>query len=220
MKKTTLLLSSCILCALSNSALAAMDIRGERTSFYERNKPTPIGFNYTFIEGYFLHTSIDNDNSSSDDVIQSVGAKMSIKVHPNFSVNVKVAGSGYSFNNEIVKSLEAQAGVNYHHPLTKETDGYIEVNFLNIDVEDPDDSDNSSSASGNSITFGIRQRINRKMEWGINASSLKIEDEKNTRIHLDYSYGADNETQYVIGYESTDTDSKTAAFLFGVRFNY
>ncbi len=219
MNKTNLLISSCFLSVLSNSAFAAMDIRGERTSFYERNKPKPIGFNYTYVETAYINTIVNNSNAN-DDSAQGIGAKISFQATQNISASLKFTGNGYTFGNQFVESTEVHIGVNYHHNLNKVIDIYGEFNVISIDFEDPNNANTSTSASGGSLNFGLRQRINSDMEWGVSVGALNIEDETNTMVRLKYAYGADDETQYFGGLEAIDTDNQTITVFLGMRFNY
>lgn len=218
MKKTPLLLSSCLILIASNSALA-MDIRGERTSFYERNKPKPIGFNYTFIELSYLHSTIEN-GTAADVIVQSIDTKVSFAMTPNISASLALNGAGYTTaNNTIVSATEILVGATYHYPITKTTDIYSSLNQISISFDEPNSSQ-SSSSSGLSISFGLRQRIDSDMEWGFSATSIKVEDESYIQGRLNFSYGSDQETQYIAGYENTNTDNKRSTFTIGVRFNY
>lgn len=217
MKKTSLLLTSCLVLIASNSALA-MDIRGERTSFYERNKPKPLGFNYTFLELSYLNSTIES-NSGSDNQVQSIATKVSFTITPNISASLELNGGGYTTaNNSFVTSTELLAGATYHHPISDSADIYSSIKQISINFDDPNNA--SPSASGQSISFGLRQRIDSDMEWGISASSIKIEDESYTQGRLNFSYGSDQETQYIAGYESTNTVNKKSSFTLGVRFNF
>lgn len=216
MNKSKLLISSCILCAFSNSALAAMDIRDEKTSFYERNKPQPIGLNYTYAEINYIHTRVDEENLA-DDSVQGIGAEISFQTSPNTSASLKLVGIGYNFDDELVGASELIIGVNYHYPLSRDSDVYTEFNIISIVAED---SNNSNSASGNALFLGIRQRINANMEWGIGVAAVKIGDEIDTKTRLSYAYGGDNETQYISRIESMNTDNKTTTLFLGIRLNY
>jgi len=218
MKKTPLLLSSCLILIASNSALA-MDIRGERTSFYERNKPKPIGFNYTFLELSYLNSSIQN-NAGSDKQVQSLATKVSFSMTPNISASLAFNGAGYTIaNNTTVTSTEIIAGATYHYPISKSTDLYSSLKQISINYDLPNSS-TSASSSGQSISFGLRQLIDSGMEWGFSASNIKIEDVSYTQGRLHFSYGSDKETQYIAGYEATNANNKKSTFTIGVRFNY
>jgi hypothetical protein len=219
MKKTIRLLSSCILCVLSSSAFADMDIRGERTSFYERNKPTPIGFNYTYFDIPLTYSIVEN-GTTTDDTAFTAGVKISFQTTPKTSASLKGTGGFYTFNNTIVETTELHIGVNYHHPFTKTMDGYTELNFISIDFNDPNNTTTSISESGTALTFGIRQRINPDSEIGFDLSSIKIGDDTNAKVHFSYSYGSDRDTQYTVGLESTNSDNKQTSLVVGIRLNY
>lgn len=218
MQKKILLLSGLSL-LLANSAFADMDIRGERTSFYERNKPEPLGFNYTFLEASYLYTQIDNTNSANDSV-QSIGTKISFQATQHYSISFAALGSAVSQSNNFIEATELHLGVNYHLDLTKDTDGYIEFNGIGINFDDPNNNNDSVTLSGSSLTFGIRQRIDDTMEWGVSAAGVNIDGNSNVKTRLNFSYGADDETQYIVAYESINTDNTTTALFLGIRFNY
>lgn len=218
MNKSKLLISSCILCALSNSALADMDIRGERTSFYERNKPKPLGFNYTYLEANYINSTVDS-SSGSDNKSQSLGGKISFAINQHVAGSLEVTGSAYTLGTNFVESLETYAGGLYFMPVSKTMDVYAGGNIISIEFTDPD-TDVTADASGFSLVGGMRQRINSNSEWGAKVSYFDIDDDSFTRVKVAYKYGADDKTQYILGYETTNTDDKQTAINLGIRFNF
>jgi len=217
MKKTSLLLSSCLVLIISNSALA-MDIRGERTSFYERNKPKPLGFNYSYIEAGYLNSTIES-TVSADNKVQGIDSELSFAITPHVSVSATFNGAGYTYNTDFVKSIEIHSGATYHQPISKSTDFYSSLKIVNISFEDPNSSE-SISTTGQSLAFGLRQRISPKMEWGFKLTLFKIEGESYSQNHLSISYGSDDELQYIAGYKNTNTTNKQNTFTLGIRYNY
>jgi len=217
MKKTSLLLSSCLVLIVSNSALA-MDIRGERTSFYERNKPKPLGFNYSYIEAAYLNSTIES-TVSADNKVQGIDSELSFAIMPHVAISATFNGAGYTYNTDFVKSIEIHSGATYHQPLSKTTDVYSSLKIVNISFEDPNSSD-SISTTGQSLAFGLRQRISPKMEWGFKLTLFKIDGGSYSQSHLSISYGSDDELQYIAGYKNTNSDNKQKTFTLGIRYNY
>ncbi len=217
MKKITVLFSSCLISAFANSALAAMDIRVERTSFYERNKPQPVGFNYTYIDLSYRNSTVKTN--TTENTVQSISTKFSFNITPKTSVSLEVAGGSYTFNNAFEETININTGVTYHHPISSNTDIYGSYKIISIEFNDTNTGD-TNSASGNAFKIGLRQRIKQNMEWGASATFFNIEDEKHTTTALSFTYGSDDEMQYTARYESADSDDEQTTFAFNVRFNF
>lgn len=217
MNNKPLLLTTCVLLSIfSNIALSAMDIRGERTSFYERNKPQPIGLNYTYIDLNYAFSIIENDSSNDDEEFQTGAIEVSFSVTPQISASLQYSGNADIVNNNLIESSELLVGATYHYPVSNQSDIYASLKTINVEFEDT----NISSASGYTVDIGYRQRINDNMEWGASALNRKIEDVSSTTARLSFSYGSDSETQYIAGIETTNTDNKKTALTFSIRLNY
>lgn len=217
MKKTSVLLSSFLIAAFSNSAIAAMDIRGERTSFYERNKPKPLGFNYTYFGIGYRNSTFETDTMKN--TVQSLNIEIAFNITRNLSLSLDLTGGAYAFNNVFSETTDINTGLTYHQPISATTDIYGAFNIVNIQYSgsNPNITD---SVSGNAFQLGLRQRISPTMEWGANTTFFNIDDVKHRNMALSLTYGADDKTQYSAKYESANTDNKQNSISFNVRFNY
>jgi len=201
----------------SSIVMADMDIRGERTSFFERNKPKPLGFNYSFLEPTYFITTVESANY--DLSVSVLGVDLTFDLTLHYAVSLKATGGTYNFDNTAAdETIETHFGFFRHQPFSKSTDSYVGLTSVNIALADQ--STSTVSASGFSLFAGIRQRINPEMEWGVSVATNHIEDITFTAVKIEYAYGSDNETQYIIGYESSDKDESTSSFSASIRLNF
>ncbi len=218
MKKKALLLSSCILLSFGNTAFA-MDIRGDKASFYERNKPEKIGLNYTYLDVGYLNTSIENDGAS-DDKVQSLNIGVSFDITQRISGLLKISGGAYKLNNRFSSTTELYVGALYHHPVSKSADLIAGYQLISIGLTDTQNTATSEEVSGHALSLALRHKASETIEWGASANFYDVENETGTQIQLSIAYGSDKGMQYIAAYQTTDTENKQTAFSLGLRFNY
>ncbi len=202
----------------STTAVADMDIRGERTSFYDRNKPKPLGFNYTYIEADYSHSTAEGANN--DITVSSIGLGLSFDVMQKYAISFKVTGGTYNFDNSApVEIIETQIGFFRHQPLSKSTDVFVGLKSISMDTINQTNN-LSAHVRGYAIVMGARQRINSDSEWGASGTYVDIEGEKNSIFGVSYSFGSDTDTQYIIGYESASSTESSQTLIGSIRFNF
>jgi len=196
-----------------------MDIRGDRASFYERNKPKQVRLNYTFLDFAYLSTTIENNISNDKTTAQSVDATVSFDIFNQIAGSLSINGGALTVNNTVFSTTELQAGFLYHYPLDKKADIYAGVQLISISIDNPN-STTALDASGRSVNLGLRHGFTDTMEWGIGATYFDIDDVQHTQIHLSLTYGSDKEIQYTLRYESDDATNKSTSVKAGIRFNF